>query len=281
MTDKRLPKNQRLDARVLELGLFPSRQSAQSAIMDGGILVNGEKITKPGTPVSNAATIEVSPGYGAPRYVSRGGLKLEKALSEFSIDPSSRVCLDVGASTGGFTDCLLQHGAKLVYAVDVGYGQLDWKLRNDPRVLVKERINARSLTTQELYGEAHPANKATLATIDVSFISVLKILPALKDLLDSKGDVAGLLKPQFEAGKKLISKGGVVRSADTHIDVLRSILEQATSLGFNPQALTYSPVKGPAGNIEFLVHWTFEQPSQIINVPDLVQEAHEKLSGSA
>jgi 23S rRNA (cytidine1920-2'-O)/16S rRNA (cytidine1409-2'-O)-methyltransferase len=248
--------------------------------MDGGILVNGEKITKPGTPVPNAATIEVSPGWGAPKYVSRGGLKLEKALSEFSIDPSSRVCLDLGASTGGFTDCLLQHGAKLVYAVDVGYGQLDWKLRNDPRVVVKERINARSLTPQELYGEAHPADKATLATMDVSFISVLKILPALKDLLDSKGEIASLLKPQFEAGKKLISKGGVVRSADIHVDVLQNILEQASALGFNPQALTYSPVKGPAGNIEFLVHWTFEKPPQIIDVPDLVREAHEKLSAT-
>jgi 23S rRNA (cytidine1920-2'-O)/16S rRNA (cytidine1409-2'-O)-methyltransferase len=280
MTDKRSPKNQRLDARVLELGLFPSRQSAQAAIMDGGILVNGEKITKPGAPVGNSATIEVSPGWGAPKYVSRGGLKLEKALDDFSIDPTERICLDIGASTGGFTDCLLQHGARLVYAVDVGYGQLDWKLRNDPRVVVKERINARSLSPQELYGASHAAIKATLATIDVSFISVLKILPALKDLLDAQGEVASLLKPQFEAGKSLISKGGVVRSPEVHINVLERLLSEAEVLGFHAQALTFSPLKGPAGNIEVLVHWKPYQESNQIDVSALVLEAHYKLGGT-
>jgi 23S rRNA (cytidine1920-2'-O)/16S rRNA (cytidine1409-2'-O)-methyltransferase len=279
MTEKRSSKTQRLDARILELGLFPSRPSAQAAIIDGGILVNGEKITKPGTPVANTASIEVLSGWGPPKYVSRGGLKLEKALADFGIEPSGRICLDIGASTGGFTDCLLQHGAKLVYAVDVGYGQLDWKLRNDPRVVVRERVNARSLTVQDLYGETIPAQKANLAVMDVSFISVLKILPALKELLAAESEIASLIKPQFEAGKKLISKGGVVRSADVHIAVVQTIIDEAATMHLHARALTYSPVKGPAGNIEFLVHWTFSEESNQINVSEIVSEAHYKLGG--
>src|SRR5262249_4252824 len=171
-----MPKGLRLDVRVLDLGLFDSREAAQAAIMDGGIVVDGQTVTKPGISVSANAKIELAPGWGKPKYVSRGGLKLERALQIFKVSAAGRICLDIGASTGGFTDCRLKHGARRVYAVDVGYGQLDWSLRNDSRVVVRERVNARNLTADSLYSAGD--EWASLASIDVSFISAAKILPA-------------------------------------------------------------------------------------------------------
>jgi len=269
-------KRQRLDLRLLELGMFSSREAAQTAIIDGGILVDGQRVTKPGTAVSSRAYVELSPGWGPPKYASRGGLKLEKALSSFAVDPSGRVCLDIGASTGGFTDCLLKHGALRVYAIDVGYGQLDWRLRQDPNVLVRERLNARHLTPELLYKEGEAW--ADLAVIDVSFISIIKILPALIGVLGSaKPEIVALIKPQFEAGRSLVDRGGVVKSPAVHEQVIRLLLDKARSLGLASKALTYSPVRGPAGNIEYLVHWLREEKALELNVANIVSEAHQAL----
>lgn len=266
----------RLDIIVIELGLLPSRQAAQAAIMDGGILVDGQKVTKPGTAIKPDARIELLPGWGSSKYVSRGGLKLEKALSEFGINPSGRVCLDIGSSTGGFTDCLLKHGASLVYAVDVGYGQLDWSLRNDPRVVVKERMNARFLSPDSLYGAG--GSRANLAVADVSFISLIKVLPACISVLEGpEAEIVSLIKPQFEAGRQYVGKGGVVRAKETHCRVIESVFAQASDLGLAAYGLTWSPVKGPAGNIEFLVYWKKAEASATPDIESIVQEAHERL----
>ena len=271
-----MPKGLRLDVRVLDLGLFDSREAAQAAIMDGGIVVDGQTITKPGVSVSVKARIELAPGWGKPKYVSRGGLKLEKALQVFAIDPAGKVCLDVGASTGGFTDCLLQHGARRVYAVDVGYGQLDWSLRNDDRVIVKERVNARHLTAESLYGAAD--EWANLAVMDVSFISVAKILPAcLKVMRWPALDLICLIKPQFEAGRALVGKGGVVKTASVHEQVIGSLMHKAEELGLYMHGITYSPIKGPAGNIEFLAHWRTQRSPADPQIAPLIAEAHRVL----
>ncbi len=262
--------------RVLELGLFASREAAQAAIMDGGIVVDGKAVTKPGASVSREARIELAPGWGKPKYVSRGGLKLEKALDVFGIDPEGRICLDIGASTGGFTDCLLKHGAQLVYAVDVGYGQLDWSLRNDPRVVVVERVNARNLTAEFLYSAA--GYWADLAVIDVSFISVVKILPAcLRVLRKPAADFICLIKPQFEAGRALVGKGGVVKSAAVHTEVIQSLRAKGEELGLHMHRLTCSPIKGPAGNIEFLAYWRTDTASKSVDIAAIVDEAHQLL----
>lgn len=248
-------KKQRIDLLLVELGLFESREFARTAIMDGGILVNGQKVTKPGTAITANSQVAVAPGWGPPKYVSRGGLKLEKGLEEFKVDPGGRVCLDIGASTGGFTDCLLKHGASRVYAIDVGYGQLDWSLRQDSRVVVKERVNVRQLTPEKLYqpGDAW----AEIAVIDVSFISLVKILPACLSLLDSRDpELICLIKPQFEAGREAVGKGGVVRSPEVHIQVIESLVKSAAELGLQTRGLSFSPIKGPAGNIEYLINWT-------------------------
>lgn len=275
-----MPKGQRLDLRLIELELFNNRQIAQSAIIDGGILVNGQKQTKPGMLVNNDATIEIAPNWGPPKYVSRGGLKLEKALKEFCISVNERVCLDIGASTGGFTDCLLKHKASCVYAIDVGYGQLDWSLRNDPRVIVCERINARELTPDLLYKDA--GKHADLAVIDVSFISLKKILPACSNLLTSPtSEVITLIKPQFEAGRKNVGKGGVVRNPEIHKEVIANIIAAAYDLNFSLVGLTFSPLKGPAGNIEYLASFSKKDNSyNTAHIEVVVNQAHKELTSS-
>lgn len=276
-----MAKTERLDLLVVERGLFDSREVARTAIMDGVVLVDGQKATKPGAAVRLDAQIQLVSTYAPPKFVSRGGLKLEKALSEFACSPKDRTCLDIGASTGGFTDCLLKHGATRVFAIDVGYGQLDWSLRNDPRVVVLERVNARHLTVEQLYGDAAP--DATLAVIDVSFISLLKVMPPLLALLaPQKAEVIALVKPQFEAGKSQVGKGGVVRSAEAHITVLANVIQGAADLGFRAMSGTFSPVKGPKGNIEFLVQFgtgaTPESDAPNVDVDALVAAAHTSLN---
>ncbi len=248
----------RLDLALVERGLFDSRQEAQTAIMDGAVIVNKVKCTKSGTSVSGNDSIELRPGFAKQRYVSRGGLKLEKAIEQFKINAKDRICLDIGASTGGFTDCLLKNGAAQVYAIDVGYGQLDWSLRINPKVVVKERVNARYLSRDDLYGdpnseESKPAEAADLAVIDCSFISLEKILPAVKDLLKPDGsEIICLVKPQFEAGKEAVKKG-VVRNQKVHADVLNRIANFISNLNLQLTACTFSPLKGPKGNIEYLM----------------------------
>ncbi|MBY0546364.1 MAG: TlyA family RNA methyltransferase [Candidatus Obscuribacterales bacterium] len=245
----------RLDLVLEERGLCASRQLARTAIMDGAVLVNGEKVTKPGTQVREDVSIELTGAWReTKKFVSRGGLKLEKALDTFLIDVRARHCLDVGASTGGFTDCLLKRGASTVYAIDVGYGQLDWSLRSDDRVVVRERINARTLVPGDLYDEGSDTF-ATLAVMDLAFISVTKVLPAVILCLADNAEIVALIKPQFEAGPKLVGKGGVVRLAETHESVLLEVLHTTAAIGLHLAGLTFSPVKGPAGNIEFLAHW--------------------------
>ena len=234
----------RLDVLLTERGLLDSRQKAQATIMSGIVFVNGQRVDKVGTAVSNDALIEIR-GTTLP-YVSRGGLKLEKAMQTFPLTLTGKICADIGASTGGFTDCMLQNGAKKVYAVDVGYGQLDWKLRSDPRVVCLERTNARYLT-REVIPEA-----LDFASIDVSFISLKLIFPALYALLRAGGEVACLIKPQFEAGREKVGKKGVVRDPKVHLEVLENFLTHAKENNFTVLGITYSPIRGPEGNIEYL-----------------------------
>lgn len=237
---------ERLDQWLVQRGYFPTREKARAAIMAGEVLVNGQRVTKAGARIRPDSRVEVL-GEGCP-YVSRGGLKLEKALRVFGVDPSGRVAIDVGASTGGFTDCLLQHGARLVYAVDVGYGQLAWKLRQDPRVRVLERTNIR-YAPPELFPEP-----PSLAVVDTSFISVTKFLSHLLTLLAPWAELVVLIKPQFEAGREKVGKKGVVRDPAVHEEVLLALLTFFTSLGLGVKGLTHSPLRGPEGNIEFLAY---------------------------
>ncbi len=235
---------QRLDVALVERGLAETRQKAQATIMSGIVYVNDQKVDKAGFAVTPEAKIEVRGS--TLRYVSRGGLKLEKAMREFGLTLSDCVCADIGASTGGFTDCMLQNGAARVYAVDVGYGQLDWKLRSDERVVCMERTNARYLTHEQIPDELD------FASIDVSFISLKLILPAVNGLLKDGGHVACLVKPQFEAGREKVGKKGVVRDPAVHREVLEHFLGHAADSGFGVLDLTYSPIRGPEGNIEYL-----------------------------
>ena len=266
-----MSKKIRLDVLLVEKGFVESRQKAQTTIMSGLVFVNNQKVDKPGTSVAEDAEIEVRGN--ALKYVSRGGLKLEKALRNFGVKPDGYVCSDSGASTGGFTDCLLQQGASKVFAIDVGYGQLDWKIRSDPRVVVMERTNIRYVTPEDL-GEL-----LDLSVIDVSFISLKIVLPAIKNLLKpGKGQVLCLIKPQFEAGKEKVGKKGVVRDPETHQEVLDGFVELAHSLSFSIQGMTFSPVKGPEGNIEFLAHLTLaELPDIQPDTAAVVHQAHETL----
>lgn len=264
----------RLDVLLTEQGYADSRSKAQAIIMSGLVYVDGQKADKPGAAYEETVALEVR-GAACP-YVSRGGLKLEKALRDFGVRPEGYVCSDSGASTGGFTDCLLQQGAKKVFAIDVGYGQLDWKIRSDPRVVVMERTNIRYVTSEQL-GEA-----LDLSVIDVSFISLKIVLPVIQTLLKPTGQVLCLIKPQFEAGKDKVGKKGVVREKSTHREVLDSFVTLADSLGFQILGLTFSPVKGPEGNIEFLAHLSLDQVAGIR--PDtarVVEEAHEALDRGA
>ena len=265
-------KKQRLDILLCDKGLCESRSKAQAVIMEGLVFVNEQRVDKAGTPVDPESKIEIR-GSTCP-YVSRGGLKLEKALRYFGVDPTGFVCSDSGASTGGFTDCLLQQGAKKVFAIDVGYGQLAWSIRSDPRVVVMERTNIRNVTP-EMLGEP-----LDLSVVDVSFISLRLVLPVIRDLLGPDGQVLCLIKPQFEAGKDKVGKKGVVRDIKTHIEVLDQFLETAGNLGFTVVDLTYSPVKGPEGNIEFLGHLSrMPVPVREFSPESVAMEAHEKLKG--
>ena len=262
----------RLDVLLTEQMYADTRSKAQAIIMAGQVYVNGQKADKPGTAYEENVQIEVR-GVTCP-YVSRGGLKLEKALRDFGVKPEGFVCSDSGASTGGFTDCLLQQGAKKVFAIDVGYGQLDWKIRSDERVVVMERTNIRYVTPEDL-GEP-----LDLSVIDVSFISLKIVLPAIKALLKPTGQVLCLIKPQFEAGKEKVGKKGVVREPEIHQEVLDGFVETVTELGFTILGLTFSPVKGPEGNIEFLGHLTLEDiPGIEPDTAGVVADAHQTLKG--
>lgn len=234
----------RLDVLLLERGLAESRQKAQAAIMSGRVFVNGRRVDKAGTAMAGDASIEVR-GH-TPAYVSRGGLKLEKALDAFHIELDGLTAIDAGASTGGFTDCMLRRGAAKVYAVDVGYGQLAWSLRSDPRVICMERTNVRYLSP-----EAIP-EPLDFGTVDVSFISLRLVLPAIRSLLKQTGRVVCLVKPQFEAGREKVGKRGVVREPAVHLEVLEQFLKHAAMADFTVKDITFSPIKGPEGNIEYL-----------------------------
>lgn len=262
----------RLDVLLVEKGYTDSRTKAQAIIMSGLVYVDGQKADKPG--ISYEETVELEVRNGACPYVSRGGLKLEKALRDFGVDPTGYVCSDSGASTGGFTDCLLQQGASKVFAIDVGYGQLDWKIRSDPRVVVMERTNVRYVTPEDL-GEP-----LDLSVIDVSFISLKIVLPVIKTFLKATGQVLCLIKPQFEAGREKVGKKGVVRDPAIHKEVLDDFVALAQELDFLILGLTFSPVKGPEGNIEFLAHLTLEdKPGLVPDTALVVANAHEALKG--
>ena len=263
-------KKVRLDQLVFDLGLTESRERAKTTIMSGLVFVNGQRADKPGTAVDPEAKIEIH-GEALP-FVSRGGFKLDKALKVFPVDPTGKTCLDCGASTGGFTDVLLQHGAKKVYAVDVGYGQLAWKLRNDPRVVNLERTNLRYVT-----GEQIP-EPIDLAVMDVSFISIRLVIPAVKELLRPEADFICLIKPQFEAGREEVGKKGVIRDSAVHKRVIREILDFVPTAGLTAVGLDYSPIKGPEGNIEYLCHLkNCRREPENFDVDALVASSHEQL----
>lgn len=264
---------ERIDVLLVERGFYESREKAKAAVMAGLVLVNNEPVDKGGMKVPREAEIKVK-GAVHP-YVSRGGLKLEKAIRSFDIDLTGRVMLDIGASTGGFTDCALQHGASFVYAIDVGYNQLDWSLRQDERVRVMERTNFRYTQPADLDGPP-----PTFASIDVSFISLKLILPALSGLLSVGSGIVALIKPQFEAGREKVGKSGVVREPSVHKEVLETVLKAASELGYKLQDLTFSPITGGEGNIEFLAYWTWEnEPNGSIpdeeGIKDVVRQAGE------
>ena len=260
----------RLDILITDRGLAPSREKAKAIIMSGIVYVDGEKEDKAGALFEETAEIEVR-GKTLP-YVSRGGLKLEKAMQTFPITLDKAVCMDVGASTGGFTDCMLQNGASRVFAVDVGHGQLDWKLRNDERVVCMERTNIRYVTPEDIGGA-----ELDFASIDVSFISLSKVLPPVLAMLRDGGQVVALIKPQFEAGREKVGKKGVVRDKTVHLEVIREVLGFAESAGFILGGLTFSPVKGPEGNIEYLV-WLIKPTAEAETDSSETEEAGRKYS---
>lgn len=262
----------RLDTALYEQGLAESREKAKALIMAGDVYVNHVKAQKAGQHITGNELLEVRSGLP---YVSRGGFKLEKAIERFGITLDGCVAADIGASTGGFTDCMLQNGARKIYAVDVGYGQLAWKLRTDPRVVILERTNFRYVTKEQI------PDPLDFASVDVSFISLEKILPVLYDLLNEQAQVVCLIKPQFEAGREKVGKKGVVRDKDVHIDVIRKIIAFAETLGLLPKELEYSPIKGPQGNIEYLLllQKTLDSSPRISSekVKHIVGEAHSQL----
>ena len=263
-------KKQRLDQLIFDLGFTESRERAKTTIMSGLVFVNGQRVDKPGTSVPLDAKIEVR-GDALP-FVSRGGYKLDKALKVFPIDPAGKVCIDCGASTGGFTDVLLQHGAAKVYAVDVGYGQLAWKLRTDERVINLERTNLRYITEEQI------PELLDLAVMDVSFISIRLVLPAVKNLLKPDADFVCLIKPQFEAGREEVGKKGVVRDKAVHERVIHNILDFAPQIGLAVMGLDYSPIKGPEGNIEYICHLkNCDAASADIDVAAIVEASHKEL----
>jgi len=260
----------RLDILLVKRGLAESREKAKAVIMSGIVYVDGQKEDKAGQTFADTANIEVRGS--TLKYVSRGGLKLEKAMECFDVSVKDKVCMDIGASSGGFTDCMLQNGAKKVYAVDVGHGQLAWKLRNDTRVVVMEKTNIRYVKPEDI-GES-----IDFASIDVSFISLSKVLPAAYNLLGERGEIVALIKPQFEAGREKVGKKGVVREKSTHIEVIQNCFAYAKENGFFVRELEFSPVKGPEGNIEYLYHLVKSgDVDNDIDIEAVVNTAHEKL----
>ena len=264
----------RLDQYLVQHGLIQSRERAKAMIMSGVVFVNEQKVDKAGEMIKEDAKVEVR-GHDI-GYVSRGGLKLEKAMQCFPLTPKGKVCMDIGASTGGFTDCMLQNGATKVYAVDVGYGQLDWKLRSDERVVCMERTNARYLDRDQIPDELD------FASIDVSFISLKLILPAVHRVLKEGGHVACLIKPQFEAGREKVGKKGVVRDPAVHKEVIEMVISYAKSISFGVRHLEFSPIKGPEGNIEYLVHLVrlpdgVTEEETNVDVDAVVKSAHDTL----
>ncbi len=261
----------RLDLLLVEKGLQPSREKAKAVIMAGQVYVNQQKADKPGMEIEQEADIEVRGD--TLRYASRGGLKLEKAMECFPIALAGKVCMDIGASHGGFTDCMLQNGAVKVYAVDVGYGQLVWKLRNDPRVVNMERTNIRYVTREQV------PDSIDFISVDVSFISLKLVLPVVALLLQSEGEAVCLVKPQFEAGREKVGKKGVVRDRNTHMEVLHKAMEYAQENGFAVCGMEFSPIKGPQGNIEYLMYLkkSGENTVTIEQADDLVKRSHEDL----
>ena len=270
---------ERLDILLVRGGFFPSREKAKTSIMAGLVYVNGQKEDKAGMKFDTGAAIEVRGR--TLRYVSRGGLKLEKALAEFGISLEGKICMDVGASTGGFTDCMLQNGAARVYSVDVGHGQLDWKLRGDDRVVCMERFNARAMRPEDI------PEQVQLCSIDVSFISLKLILGPVMSVLEEGGEIVALIKPQFEAGREKVGKKGVVRDRRVHEEVILEVIRHAASIGLKPAGLTFSPITGPEGNIEYLAHFLKKETEQQTgeNAPEedaasVVRMAHETLASS-
>ena len=268
---------ERLDILIVNKGLAASREKAKAYIMAGNVYVDGQKEYKAGTMFQETVKIEVR-GNTLP-YVSRGGLKLEKAMNHFGVELDGKVCMDVGASTGGFTDCMLQNGAVKVYSIDVGYGQLDWKLRNDPRVVCMEKTNIRYVIPEDIQ------EPAQFSSIDVSFISLTKVLLPVRNLLTEDGEVVCLIKPQFEAGREKVGKKGVVRDPAVHQEVIEMVTAYAQSISFAPCHLEFSPIKGPEGNIEYLLHLKkLPEGEHCEEVPfkidEVVEAAHKELSST-
>ncbi len=263
---------ERLDVLLVSRGLAPSREKAKTMIMEGNVFVNNNREDKAGSMFKDDCQIEVR---GATlKYVSRGGLKLEKAMHQFAITLEDKVCMDIGASTGGFTDCMLQNGAKKVYAVDVGYGQFAWKLRQDERVVCMEKTNIRYVTPEDI------ADVLDFASVDVSFISLTKVLGPAKELLAEGGEMVCLIKPQFEAGREKVGKKGVVRDKAVHKEVIETVIAFAMEIGFSIKNLEYSPIKGPEGNIEYLVHIKKTGEGimeEAVNIDKTVEAAHSDL----
>ncbi|MCH5185271.1 MAG: TlyA family RNA methyltransferase [Oscillospiraceae bacterium] len=259
----------RLDVYLTKNGLASSRERARAMIMEGIVFVNNQKCDKPGETTDENAVVEVRGS--TLKYVSRGGLKLEKAMEEFPIDLKDKIAMDIGASTGGFTDCMLQNGAKKVYSVDVGYGQLAWTLRNDERVINMERTNIRYVTEKDI------PDKPDFASVDVSFISLRLVLPVVRDILSDNGEIVALIKPQFEAGRGQVGKKGVVKDIAIHIEVIKNVVEFARSMGLYVEGLSYSPIKGPEGNIEYLLYMK-KSGSDIVDtemIKEVAEESHK------
>ena len=263
----------RLDVYLFENSLVESREKGKALIMEGVVFVDNQKVDKPGFQVKDGAKVEVRGE--TLKYVSRGGLKLEKAMENFNLSLNNKICADIGASTGGFTDCMLQNGATKVYSVDVGYGQLAWKLRTDERVVNLERTNFRYCTKEQI------PDSLDFASVDVSFISLTKILPVLKTLMKENAECVCLIKPQFEAGREKVGKKGVVREASTHLEVVNKISDFTLSLGFSVENLEFSPIKGPQGNIEYLIHLVKDDKGEFrakITAEELINKSHIELT---
>lgn len=268
-------KKERLDVLMVQRNLAESREKAKALIMSGIVYVNGQKEDKAGTSFEETVQIEVRGS--TLKYVSRGGLKLEKAMSHFGVELAGKVCMDIGASTGGFTDCMLQNGAIKVYSVDVGHGQLAWKLRNDDRVVCMEKTNIRYVTSEDI------ADPIEFASVDVSFISLTKVLGPAKELLTGNGQMVCLIKPQFEAGREKVGKKGVVREKSVHLEVIEMVMGYAESIGFGILGLEFSPIKGPEGNIEYLMYIQKNlqaeegQETDVPSAETVVEQAHSCL----